>query len=310
MEVSVIIPAYNCAAFLERAILSVYAQGENATNLEVIVVDDGSMDETAAILAKLSAQYPLRLITQPNLGKAAATSVGIGVANGDIIFNLDADDWFLPGKIKATIEIFRKYAQVVHVASPASIRWDDGSRNDEIETLPAWLTGKPLKGNEVLRRFMEQKMLFGGGSTFAARASVLKYMAFPAEVDMYTDEWLVIQVLLAGETFFIPEPLSVWRLHTTNYSVQAHGLAGLSARNKRLEASSLEILNKLQTGIYPTWLQRTYRLKHETRCMAWKEQQGTKTLKDRFHYLFHCMFTGAYPVGWWFSYRIFNRVIK
>jgi glycosyltransferase involved in cell wall biosynthesis len=307
---SIIIPTLNYANYLPKAVASIFETTEISYSTEVIIVDDGSTDDTKEVVAFLSKQYPIIYIIQPPSGKSVATKKGIEIAKGEYIFTLDADDWFLPNKIESTVSIFRKYPKVVHVASPASIRWEDGSRDDEMEVLPAWLTGKPLTGLDVLRRFMEKKMLFGGGSTFAARASVLKELSLPPEVDMYTDEWLVIQVLLAGDTYFLPDPLSVWRIHQSNYSVQQHSAAGLAAKHARLKASSLAILQNLQDAEYPRWLQRVYALKHETRKMVWQEQEGSKKLKDRLHYLFHCMFTGAYPLGWWASYRVINRLIK
>lgn len=96
---SVIIPAYNRAHLLPRALFSVFGQRMPAG--EVIVVDDGSEDGTAALLEEIRAQapVPLHVIRQENRGAAAARNVGLRLAQGDLIAFLDADDWWLPNKL-------------------------------------------------------------------------------------------------------------------------------------------------------------------------------------------------------------------
>lgn len=97
--ISVILPTYNRAVFLERAIGSVLAQRHPCG--ELIVVDDGSTDNTAEVVARLAATatVPLRLLYQPNQGAAAARNTGIREARGELLAFLDSDDWWLPGKL-------------------------------------------------------------------------------------------------------------------------------------------------------------------------------------------------------------------
>jgi hypothetical protein len=97
---SVIIPAFNAAATLARAIDSVRAQSWPAH--EIIVVDDGSSDGTAEI----ARQYgeAVRLIQQPNSGVSVARNAGAAAATGDWLAFLDADDWYVPDRIKLHAE--------------------------------------------------------------------------------------------------------------------------------------------------------------------------------------------------------------
>ncbi|WP_028317902.1 glycosyltransferase family A protein [Desulfobulbus elongatus] len=99
MVISVIIPSHNRAALLERAIGSVLAQRRACD--ELIVVDDGSTDGTAALVERLAAgaAVPIRLVQQPNRGAAAARNTGIRLARGRLLAFLDSDDWWLPGKL-------------------------------------------------------------------------------------------------------------------------------------------------------------------------------------------------------------------
>lgn len=101
--VSVIVPVYNGADFLESAIKTVAAQGYSP--LEIIIVDDGSTDETA-IIAKRSGQ-PVRYFYQPNRGPAAARNLGIKEAKGDVIAFLDVDDRWPADKLKVQLECLR-----------------------------------------------------------------------------------------------------------------------------------------------------------------------------------------------------------
>ena len=97
--ISVIIPTYNRALYLERAIGSVLAQRLACD--ELVVVDDGSTDGTTALVERLAAgsAVPIRLCRQQNLGAAAARNFGITRARGELLAFLDSDDWWLPNKL-------------------------------------------------------------------------------------------------------------------------------------------------------------------------------------------------------------------
>lgn len=91
MTFSVIIPCYNCAATLEATVDSVRASG--LTEHEILLIDDGSTDGTAALCDALCAKYDrLRCVHQPNAGVSAARNRGIDEARGDYIWFVDADD--------------------------------------------------------------------------------------------------------------------------------------------------------------------------------------------------------------------------
>jgi len=104
--VSVVIPAYNAEQTLARAVQSVLDQ-EKHDGLEIIVVDDGSTDATPRVAESLAKRRPacIRIIHQKNAGPAAARNAGLRAAKGDYIAFLDADDQWLPGKLRMQLAI-------------------------------------------------------------------------------------------------------------------------------------------------------------------------------------------------------------
>jgi glycosyltransferase involved in cell wall biosynthesis len=96
-QVSVIVPAFNCAAFVGEAVRS--ALDQNDVQVQVIVVDDGSTDDTPRVLADFGDR--IEVVGQPNSGPGAARNLGMQRARGGYIAFLDADDVWLPGKLAA-----------------------------------------------------------------------------------------------------------------------------------------------------------------------------------------------------------------
>src|SRR5271154_4845432 len=92
--VSVTIPAYNAGGRVTRTIAS--ALDQTMPVLEVIVVDDGSTDDTVEVASRFP--HPVRIVRKSNGGPASARNLGCGLAQGDWLAMLDADDWWFPRK--------------------------------------------------------------------------------------------------------------------------------------------------------------------------------------------------------------------
>lgn len=108
--VSIIIPSYNYANFIAEAVSSALQQSHN--NLQVIVVDDGSTDDTQHVVSTLMAQdNRIHYISQSNQGLSAARNTGIKHASGDFLVFLDADDVLHPDKIQAHLEHFSQVTE-------------------------------------------------------------------------------------------------------------------------------------------------------------------------------------------------------
>lgn len=109
--VSSIIPTYNRAETIMRAVNSALSQDYKPH--ELIVIDDGSEDETGQLLKPLADKGELLLIRQANRGVSAARNQGLKLARGTLIAFLDSDDEWLPGKIRAQVEYFQRNPQAV-----------------------------------------------------------------------------------------------------------------------------------------------------------------------------------------------------
>ena len=104
-EVSVIIPTFNYGRFLEQAIQSVL--GQTFQDFELIVVDDGSTDDTREVLARFESDRRVRCLFQANRGDAAARNTGILNAGGRYVAFLDSDDYWMPEKLERQLGIMR-----------------------------------------------------------------------------------------------------------------------------------------------------------------------------------------------------------
>ena len=125
--VSVIIPAYNAERFIGQTLESVLAQ--TYANFEVLVVDDGSTDETVALVHSYAAQDSrIKLQQQANAGVAAARNAGIQAATGELLAPLDADDLWYPHHLQQQVQCFLRSPVSVGVVYSWSVDIDEQDR--------------------------------------------------------------------------------------------------------------------------------------------------------------------------------------
>jgi glycosyltransferase involved in cell wall biosynthesis len=169
-DVSVVIPTHNCANYIVQAIESVLSQrGCDNCDIEIIVIDDGSQDNTGELLKVYGDGYPIRYIYQENRGVCLARNRGIDLARGEFVAFLDADDWFLPNKLASQLAVFRKQPDlgIVHsgwyrvdeqgeIINPV-YPWENMPKLD----LEGWLVGKAVLPSAMM--FRREWLLRAGG---------------------------------------------------------------------------------------------------------------------------------------------------
>ncbi len=147
-KVSIITPAYMAAAFVGEAIRSVQAQ--DMTDWEMLIVDDGSPDNTAAVVVGYAAaDSRVKLIRQPNSGPALARQAALHAASGRYIAFLDSDDYWLPGKLARQLDFMTRQQAAVSFTRFRRIN-HDGSRSGHLIAIPDRLDYRGLLCNTAM----------------------------------------------------------------------------------------------------------------------------------------------------------------
>jgi glycosyltransferase involved in cell wall biosynthesis len=175
-RVSVIIPAYNAARFLPQAIDSVLAQ--TFGDVELLVVDDGSTDETPAVVARYDDPRVRYLRHARNRGLPAARNTGIRHARGELIAFLDADDYWLPEKLAVQVEALRDPAVDVCCVA-AFYRLPDGT--------VVVSRAEQLTGDDLCRMLLFRAAVPGSGSSVIARRRCF------AEVGLFDETMVALE---------------------------------------------------------------------------------------------------------------------
>lgn len=151
--VSVVIPAFNRASLIVRSVRS--ALDQERSPLEVIVVDDGSTDDTAAVVEAIG-DPRVRLVQQPNRGVSAARNVGVAAAQGDYVVFLDSDDVAKPGWLSSLLGLAeQRHAAVVF----SSIERQDPSDDTKHTREPHYPTGE-MRSVYLPGAFMVERSVF------------------------------------------------------------------------------------------------------------------------------------------------------
>ncbi len=208
-KVSVIIPVYNGDRYIVQAVESVLNQ--TYTNWEIIVIDDGSQDETHRVLQPYFDR--IRYIYQENQGVAAARNRGIKEATGNLIAFLDQDDFFLPDKLAAQVALFRGSSSLGIVNSGWHLVNEQGEIISDIKPwqyfpkldLETWIVQMPVLPSAMM--FSRKWLEIAGG--------------FNSDFDSVDDADLVIRLAVLGcEAAWLPQVTVGYRQHDKNVSIK------------------------------------------------------------------------------------------
>lgn len=145
--VSVVIPVYNCAGYIVRALESAFAQ---EVPLEVLVIDDGSKDGLLDVLKPYLGRPDFRYFSNPvNLGAAGSRNRGVQKASGTYVAFLDADDWWENGKLVAQLELLSRTGDVLCTTGRELVREDGTSTGRVIPVKPVITYRELLKHNSI-----------------------------------------------------------------------------------------------------------------------------------------------------------------
>ena len=208
LTVSIIVNNYNYDRFLSQAIDS--ALNQTYPDTEVIVVDDGSTDNSREIIAGYGDH--IIPILQPNGKQAAAFNSGFARSKGDIIIFLDSDDYLMPNAVDHIVQIWQPNLAKVHYrlkvvdADQRDLGYSMPQGSSLLSTGEAWreliakggYTGTPTSGNALNRQALKE------------------VLPIPDEYKLTADDYLSTLIPFYGEVAAIEDPLGAYRIHGSN----------------------------------------------------------------------------------------------
>jgi glycosyltransferase involved in cell wall biosynthesis len=185
--------------------------GQTLSDLEVIVVDDGSTDDTSEVVRSVG-DPRITVMSQENAGHAAARNTGISVAQGTYVAVVDADDLWLPDKLERQLRFLKAHPRTRALHSSA-IHVDDSLR-------PLFI-GKCRDGPNRLLDVLCMRRLPGFMCTLIVERSLLGEIGgFDSSLVILQDWDLAIRLAWCDELYSTSDPVVLYRVHATNQSKQ------------------------------------------------------------------------------------------
>lgn len=224
--VSVVVATYNLARFLPDAIASILSQSYQ--NIEIIVIDDGSTDNTQHVIKPFLEDSRVQYYYQDNQGQASAKNHGIRMSKGTHVAFLDADDAWRPDKLKLQMPLFGKSSAVGVVYSRVQYM---GEAGNELEVADNMLFRGEVSGRLFIENFI------GFGSCVVKRDCFDRLGVFRDYVKMGIDYDLWLRFSSQFEFDFVDRPLLCYRLWGGQMSRNCKGrfLSGIAIMKRFLE---------------------------------------------------------------------------
>ncbi len=207
--VSVVMATYNGAAFLRQQIASILEQDHR--ELELIICDDASVDETASIIREYAAaDNRVSYFFQPvNVGVNKNFEKAFALAKAPFIAIADQDDVWKPGKISTMLPLFSS-PDIILVHSASVVFSRELPVNKTVQS-----TSKPMTGNDSRRLLLRNSI---SGHNIIFRRSLLEYI-LPIPATLYYDWWLVVVATTVGNIAASNQVLAYQRLHGNNITI-------------------------------------------------------------------------------------------
>jgi glycosyltransferase involved in cell wall biosynthesis len=265
---SVLIDTYNYGQYIEEAIASVVAQDFPADEREILVVDDGSTDDTQERVKRFG--ETIRYLRKANGGQASAFNLGFERARGEAIALLDADDLWLPEKLGRVYEAFEQHPAAGMVYHRTYL-WKGAEETSEDNYFI------PVSGNvpESRRALLQYPMV--GTSCLAFRRNALKeLLPVPEVLQSQADAYLTALIIFVAPVVATPEFLGKYRLHGANL-FQMNGERVSRSQVEHRMSMRAELLSSIQE-----WLQRHGHVMDSLNIRAYLKQWTKAQERDEF----------------------------
>lgn len=225
-SISIVTPSYNQGQFIEETIRSVLLQGY--PNLEYIVIDGSSTDESVQIIKKY-APWLKYWISEPDRGQSHAINKGLKHCSGDIFNWINSDDLLTPGALHAVAMAWRKTPQTI--VAGAAINFDENGLEDlhspnaiSLQNFVNW------------RKARESGWMWQQPSTFLPGADVRKIGGVREDMRFSMDHFLMIDLLQLCNVVYVPDVLARFRLHSDSKTMSFGHLQFSLERLKKIRA--------------------------------------------------------------------------
>lgn len=214
-KITSIIPAYNGEKYLRAAVDSVIAQ--TLSVLELIVVDDGSIESQENILKGVNAPFPIIFIRQENAGQSAARNAGVKAANGEFIAFLDQDDNWYPRHLEELIKPFLEDEN-----QNIGLVYSNLDRTEEDGTIAEHRlldhAGGPHPKKQLVD-FLRYDLIILPSASLIRKSAFESINGFDPRFRGYEDDDLFLRLFMHGwQHIYINEPLSQWRINSLSCS--------------------------------------------------------------------------------------------
>ncbi len=259
---SIIIPAYNAGKYVGEAVESALAQ--TYPNIEIVVIDDGSTDDTSAVLRPYAERGAIVYVRQENRGLSGARNAGIRRARGEFIALLDSDDIFLPRKIERQVADLAAHPEC-GVSYCRAVHFYDGDPGRTFD-----IAYRYYSGGEVFPHLL--RMNFINPLTVVLRRSAIERAGLFDESYRRSEDWEYwVRLAYAGIEFrYLPEALGRYRMRHDSLSY------GWSSEVQRKE-TVVRIFESLNARMSPAersrWGMRWILLRH--RMKLWYAKAAT-----------------------------------
>jgi glycosyltransferase involved in cell wall biosynthesis len=222
---TVLIDTYNYGQFIEEAVRSALEQDFSAERVEVLVVDDGSTDDTAERLVKFGGR--IRYLRKENGGQASAFNFGLAQARGELVALLDADDAWLPGKLARMHRALVEYPEA-GMAYHRLYEWrEDGGMGQGGHF--AAISGRVTESRRAL---LSYPMMQTSCLVFR-RAALQDLLPIPEGLRTQADAYLTALIVLISPVAAVDEFLGKYRVHGENlFHVQGGGTNARQLENR------------------------------------------------------------------------------
>ena len=238
-KVSVIIPTFNRAQYIAETIKSVLNQTDN--DFEIIVVDDGSNDNTREVLKAFINK--IKYIYKENAGAASARNVGIKNAQGKYIVFLDSDDLFLPKKLEIQVPILDKYPEIDFVYSDVFYFKEKNKRPILMRSI------RPASDGRILKKLFMNTSITSSSVIFR-KVCFEKAGLFDESLRLNEDTDMLFRIAIHYKAYFSEYPSVMYRVHSHSKSKNQEGLMeSLLTSSERLLRAYPELKNQLGRNV-------------------------------------------------------------